>query len=787
MTNPSRGFLLMLRDIPIKGLLVLGFLLAGLLPVMIGALVSFEVGRAELKKQAFRQLEAVRAIKTAQIERFFLERKSDAASLAADPALLAAYRELKDACERLAAPREGLLRGLDRGRFEAPEAYRRVHERHAAFLANYIHEKGYYDLLLLDEHGVACFSVMKEADFGAAHATEQSALGDAWRAVTAQGLPFITDTKLYAPSKGAPAQFVAAPIAAGGGVLVLQISLDSINAVMGERRGMGESGESYLVGPDRRMRTDSALSPGTHGVVRSFLGRPERNGVETLAVAAALSGRSGTTIVTGYRGERVLSAYAPVLVGTTRWAMLVEIEEREIDRQIDQALSGSFLLILIVSTAAVLLLAFLIAALIARHLQTLARHYTELTEAVLAGHFDARGEPALVGSDFMPLVRQTNALLDAFVSRLDILPVPVLMLSPKRHVLFLNSAAAALCARPREEMMGRSCCSIFRCEACDAQGVCPAAQAINEGRTTTGETTLSCAAGALPVAFTSSPLYHPDGRLLGAWQIFVDQSEARRMAGEKQRLESQLYRAQRLDALGTLSSGIAHDFNNILSTMLVYADLIDQDIAPDGLAHKTLEQMTLAIERAAELVRQMLIFSRKLEGQCLIFEVLPVLRDTLSLFAASLPGNVQMSFSAAEEAFIFEGDPTHLRQVLMNLLTNARDALEDKGGVIRVVLARVSAGPERHTALLPLGLGARNLLLLSVSDDGCGMDERTRERLFEPFFTTKAPGKGTGLGLAVVHGIVSSYGGALGVQSAVGAGTTIEVYLPQAMPEEARA
>lgn len=773
----------MLMEIPIRGLLILGFLLAGLLPVMIGSLVSFQVGRREMKKQAIHKLEAVRAIKRDQIEKFFHSRLADVRTLAADPSLQAAFSELRAVAALDGSAAVGRLRGRDQGLFDAPAAYREVHDRHIDFLSGFIREQGYYDLLLLDEAGRACFSVLKEEDFGANHAEHASSLGDAWRAVRTTGLPTLTDMRLYAPSKDAPAQFVAAPITGpdgATGVLVLQVSIDSIDAVMSRRDGMGETEESYLVGQDYRLRSDSVLDPEVHGVVASFKGSPEQHGVMSDAVKAALAGQTGTGLFPGPRKAPVLSAYAPVAVGGATWAVIVEIEEREIDRRIDRALSGTFMLILGISAAAVLLLAFLVAGLIARHLKSLSLHYEDLTEDVLAGRLTTCGDPESVGPDFRDLVARTNNLISAFVSRMNDLPVPVLMMDAGHRIRFVNTAAAQLCGQERDELIGSPCCESFRCGECDCGGGCPADRAIRDSRTIQGETTLKTPRGPIPIHYTSSPVRHPNGQLLGAWQIFLDQSETQRMAAENRRLENQLYRAQRLDALGTMASGIAHDFNNILSYMLVYADLAGHDLAPQSPAKGHLDQITTAIERAAEIVRQMLVFSRQMDGRHERFDAARVVRDTLGLFSASLPGTFTVRITCGDGPFPLEGDPTRLGQVVMNLCANARDATPAAEGVIEVGLSALPANADEEPTDLPAGLVRQRYLRLRVTDHGCGMDANTREHLFEPFFTTKPPGQGTGLGLAVVHGIVTTWGGALSVTSAPGAGTTVDVFLPEA-------
>jgi signal transduction histidine kinase len=520
------------------------------------------------------------------------------------------------------------------------------------------------------------------------------------------------------------------------------------------------------------------------------------NGVDTPAVASAISGKTGTTVQNGYRGARVLSAFAPLAVGPATWAIVAEVEEDEIDRGIDSALTSSFVLMMGISTVSVILLAMLMGGLILRHVRATADVFGRLTEDVLAGNLSIQGDPAAVGPDFRPLMKGTNDLVRAFASRIDDLPVPVVMVDADRVVRFANTAAARLCGKDRDSMIGSSCCETCRCglagdggaaasgglcpadrSLCPAaESLCPAATAISESRVVSGETTLATACGAVPVRFTSSPVTHPDGHVLGAWQVMVDLTEPRRMETEKRRLENQLYRSQRLEALGTLASGIAHDFNNILSYMLVYADLAATDLAAtdpdaDSRARQNLDEISRAIDRAAGIVRQMLVFSRQMDGRRVVFAAAPVVADTVKLVTAGMPPDIRVVFRGDGLETMVEGDPTHLSQIVMNLCSNSRDALEGRRGTIAVDLR------ETREASATGGEPLR-MLRIAVSDDGCGMDARTVEHLFEPFFTTKAPGKGTGLGMSVVHGIVTTWGGAVHVDSVPGRGTSIEILLP---------
>lgn len=784
-----------LLDIPLKWLLIAAFLLAGLMPVMIWTIASYEIGRSRLREQAFRQLESVRDLKRAQIERFFHERLQDVRTLATDPFVVSTFSRLHAAAVGPDGPTACRLAGLDEGRFESCDVYRATNDEILPFLAGYIRNQGYYDLIFIDDAGYAFFSVMKEDDLGRVHSTDDSALGDAWRATRESTEPQLTDMKLYAPSRNVPAQFVAARVSTPGGpagVLVLQISIDSIDAVMDNRSGMGRTGETYLVGRDRRLRSDSALAPSTHSVAASFGGSTAENGVDTPAVTSALAGKSDRLALDGYRGARVLSAFAPLKVGPGTWAIVAEIEENEIEKGIDNALSGSFIVMLAVSSASVLLLALFLGAVIGRHVRIVSGEFQALTGQVLAGNLAAQGDPTAVAIDFRPLMTDTNELIAAFGSRMDGLPVPVMMIDRERVVRFANTAAARLCALERTRIVGAPCHSSFSCmnaDGCAAvpdspggSGCCPLAGAMDANHEISGDSILRTSTGDVPVRYTASPATYPDGSVLGAWLVIVDQTESLRMESEKRRLENQLYRSQRLESLGTLSSGIAHDFNNILSYMLVYADLAATDAGPGSAAQPHLREITTAIERAAGIVRQMLVFSRKMEGRRTLFDAVPVVTDTLMLVKAALPRDIRLEFSIPDAVMNVEGDPAHLGQIVMNLCSNSRDALEGRGGTISLNMAADLPGTPAGNLPADPAAPDRPVMRLTVSDDGCGMTEKTLEHLFEPFFTTKAPGKGSGLGMAVVHGIVTTWGGVIDVRSQPDQGTTIVIRIPLADP-----
>jgi PAS domain S-box-containing protein len=246
---------------------------------------------------------------------------------------------------------------------------------------------------------------------------------------------------------------------------------------------------------------------------------------------------------------------------------------------------------------------------------------------------------------------------------------------------------------------------------------------------------------------------------------------------DRKKLETQLRQAQKMEAIGTLAGGIAHDFNNILMAMLGYTDMARYQIPDEGPARANLDEVLKAGRRAKDLVLQILAFSRQVEQERKPIEIHPIIKETLKLLRASLPTTIDIHPNINADCGTILADPTQIHQVLMNLCSNAYHAMRDKGGVLGVTLDAVEVDAEFARTQPNMDEGA--YVRLTVSDTGCGMDRATVERIFDPFFTTKAPGEGTGMGLATVHGIVTSYGGAVTVYSERERGSIFRVYLPR--------
>jgi NO-binding membrane sensor protein with MHYT domain/nitrogen-specific signal transduction histidine kinase/CheY-like chemotaxis protein len=246
---------------------------------------------------------------------------------------------------------------------------------------------------------------------------------------------------------------------------------------------------------------------------------------------------------------------------------------------------------------------------------------------------------------------------------------------------------------------------------------------------------------------------------------------------EREEMQRRLQEAAKMEAIGRLAGGIAHDFNNILGAILGYGELAQNNLREGSAVRRQLDQVMHAGARGKGLVDRILAFSRSGIGERVPLHVQSVVEETLELVTPSLPADVRLErqLNAADTAVV--GDATQLHQVAMNLCTNAVHAMKE-GGVLTVVLERVAVGERR---ILSHGtLGAGRYVRLSVGDTGTGIPLPVLERMFDPFFTTKRVGDGTGLGLAVVHGIVADFGGAIDVTTQVGVGTTFAIWLPAA-------
>jgi len=258
--------------------------------------------------------------------------------------------------------------------------------------------------------------------------------------------------------------------------------------------------------------------------------------------------------------------------------------------------------------------------------------------------------------------------------------------------------------------------------------------------------------------------------------IYEDITERVQAEEAKARLEEQLRQVHKMEAMGTLAGGIAHDFNNILAAIQGYTELAVSDLPPGHRSGQSLEQVLMACHRAQKLVQQILSFSRPGDQERRPVKLGPVIEEALKLLRATLPTTIEIRSNLAVESGVVQADQTQIHQVLMNLGANAAYAMRDKGGLLEVTLERVHLDEAAAAGQAELGPGLYERLI--VRDTGEGIDQEIVGRIFEPFFSTKAPVKGSGMGLAVVHGIIKGHGGSIEVLSRPGQGSTFLIYLP---------
>ena len=355
----------------LKNKLLISFLSLGVLPAALIAIVSLFIASESLETQAYNQLTSVKAIKKQQVEDYFAKSKADMVTMSQTWQNLVKYNS-------------------DLSAFS-------LGERSDAFFNRFIDEHGYYDFFIISPEGDVSYTVTKEADFNTNLITgpyKRSGLASLFNQVVQTRQYVIEDFSPYAPSNNEPAAFIGMPVLQQGrliAVVALQLSIERINLLMQQRDGMGQTGETYLVGEDLRMRSDSYLDPIGHSVVASFAGDIQNNGVETQAVKLALMGVSATEIIIDYNGNPVLSAFTPIDVKGLRWVLLAEIDEAEAFAPVNR-LAWIIKLIVVITITGVFVVTVLMAKSILRPLGGEPQFMQTISERIASGDLSSQFE-----------------------------------------------------------------------------------------------------------------------------------------------------------------------------------------------------------------------------------------------------------------------------------------------------------------------------------------------------------------------------------------------------------
>jgi len=364
------------KDIKISRKLIIVFLAIGIAAIAALGLISYNQSKEALMHSSENELKAVRDIKKNQINSFFEDRLADIKVYAMNTAV------------QMAAER--FISAYDTAGLQSP-VYQKWDRAHGPKLEKYVTEYEYYDLFFISNNGDVAYTVAKESDLGknlVTGALSGSPLAKAYK--NGKNKFVLTDFAWYDVSDE-PAAFVSGPIKDNDGkqigVLVYQIALGAINEIMQERSGMGETGETYLVGPDKLMRSDSYLDPEGHSVEASFAGTVEENGVNTVAVREALSGKSDTKVIIDYNGNPVLSSYTPINFGETTWALLAEINEAEVMQPV-KTLGNEIMIVAVIVALVIIVVSIFFALSIANPINKGVDFAKKLAQGDLTAHID---------------------------------------------------------------------------------------------------------------------------------------------------------------------------------------------------------------------------------------------------------------------------------------------------------------------------------------------------------------------------------------------------------------
>jgi len=366
------------------------------------------------------------------------------------------------------------------------------------------------------------------------------------------------------------------------------------------------------------------------------------------------------------------------------------------------------------------------------------------------------------------LVEVKESARDFLENVINTIADPVFVKDDKRHFVLVNEALCAIVGRPREALLGKEDGDMFPEEEVAVFRKMNAA-VLDTGEENVNEELLSnLSSGEVRTIVTRKTRYiDPNGKhfLVGVIRDITEQKQ----------LENRFRQAQKMESIGNLAGGIAHDFNNILTSVIGFTELSLDEVEKGTHIEDNLQEIYTAGKRAKDLVKQILAFARQSGEELKPIQVDTIATEVLKFIRSSIPTTIEIKQNIESDSLIM-GNATQVHQILMNLFTNAAHAMEDKGGILEFSLKDVLM--DRGVTHEKLGLKPENYIEIKVSDTGTGIAPEIIGSIFDPYFTTKGPGEGTGMGLAMIHGIIENYGGKIFVDSKPEQGTRFTIYLP---------